>query len=124
MVFSSTIFLFLFLPLVLGLYFLVRPGLRNGVLLLASLTYYAWGESKFLRLVLFSILGNYLFGLTIQALHRPRLHLILTSGQWTGASGEVPDGVVFLQKPYSKDQLLDAVYKALGRPPASSPSKD
>jgi len=76
-VFSSTIFLFLFLPLVLGLYFLVRPGLRNGVLLLASLTYYAWGESKFLRLVLFSILGNYLFGLTIQALRSPRLRQLV-----------------------------------------------
>ena len=68
MVFSSTVFLFLFLPLVLALYFLVRPGLRNGVLLLASLIYYAWGESTFVRLVLYSICGNYVFGLAIQRL--------------------------------------------------------
>jgi len=67
-VFSSTVFLFLFLPVVLGLYFLVRPGLRNGVLLLASLIYYAWGESTFVRLVLYSTVGNYLFGLALQRL--------------------------------------------------------
>ncbi|MEI9936361.1 MAG: MBOAT family O-acyltransferase [Pseudomonadota bacterium] len=68
MVFSSTIFLFLFLPVVLALYFALRPGLRNGWLLLASLTYYAWGESTFLGLVLLSIFGNYLFGLALQRL--------------------------------------------------------
>lgn len=71
MVFSSTIFLFLFLPVVLGLYFLLRPSLRNGWLLLASLVYYAWGESPFLKLVLLSILANYLFGLALQELSRP-----------------------------------------------------
>jgi alginate O-acetyltransferase complex protein AlgI len=70
MVFSSTIFLFLFLPVVLALYFLVRSPLRNGLLLLASLVYYAWGESPFLQLVLLSVFANYLFGLALQELSR------------------------------------------------------
>ncbi len=50
---------------------MVRPGLRNGVLLLASLIYYAWGEATFVRLVLYSIVSNYLFGLAIQWLRSP-----------------------------------------------------
>lgn len=46
MVFSSTIFLSMFLPLVLALYFLAQERLRNYVLLGASLLFYAWGEPK------------------------------------------------------------------------------
>ena len=46
MVFSSAIFLTLFLPIVLGLYFLAQEKLRNYVLLIASLFFYAWGEPK------------------------------------------------------------------------------
>jgi len=67
-VFSSTVFLFLFLPVVLALYFSVRPGLQNGVLLVASAIYYAWDESTVARVVLYSIVANYLFGLAIQRL--------------------------------------------------------
>ena len=44
MVFSSTIFLFFFLPLVLLGYLLVGPKGRNLLLLFASLLFYAWGE--------------------------------------------------------------------------------
>ena len=62
MVFSSPIFLFLFLPLVLGLYLMAGPRLRNSVLLAASLIFYAWGETGYVLVLLFSIAGNYLFG--------------------------------------------------------------
>ena len=46
MLFSSIPFLYYFLPGVLILYFLVPRGLRNGLLLLASLLFYAWGEPR------------------------------------------------------------------------------
>jgi alginate O-acetyltransferase complex protein AlgI len=64
--FSSPIFLFLFLPVVLTLYHLL-PGtkLRNQWLLLASLAFYAWGEVAFTLLLLASTLINYCLGLCL-----------------------------------------------------------
>ena len=73
MVFSSTIFLFFFLPLTLLAYFVVGPRGRNAILLAASLLFYAWGETVYLLVMLFSIAANYLFGLLIdQARQRGR----------------------------------------------------
>ncbi|MDP6839911.1 MAG: MBOAT family protein, partial [Planctomycetota bacterium] len=46
MVFSSQVFLFLFLPLVLLLYLVLGRWFRNLVLLTASLFFYAWGEQE------------------------------------------------------------------------------
>ena len=66
MVFASTVFLFLFLPLSLLLYYnpLCRSrGYRNAVLLAVSLVFYAWGEPVFVGLMLLSILWNYVCGL-------------------------------------------------------------
>ena len=51
MVFASPIFLFLFLPLTLAAYFVVPRAWRNGVLLVASLVFYAWGEAPYVVLV-------------------------------------------------------------------------
>ena len=62
MVFASPIFLFLFLPLTLAAYFLLPRAWRNGVLLVASLLFYAWGEAPYLLLVLASVAFNYLLG--------------------------------------------------------------
>lgn len=70
MVFSSTIFLFLFLPLVLCAYFLAGHRVRNLVLLTASLFFYAWGENIYVLLMLASILINYVFGLLIDRARR------------------------------------------------------
>ena len=42
MVFSSAIFLFAFLPILLLVYFLIDRKLKNVVLLIASLVFYAW----------------------------------------------------------------------------------
>lgn len=58
---TSNVFLFLFLPVVLFLYLIVgKRWLRNGLLLMASLFFYAWGEPENI-LVLFSLAGiNYL----------------------------------------------------------------
>ncbi len=65
MVFASPIFLFLFLPLTLAAYFALPRAWRDGVLLVASLAFYAWGEAPYLLLVLFSVAFNYLLGTAI-----------------------------------------------------------
>ncbi|MBR6726805.1 MAG: MBOAT family protein [Clostridia bacterium] len=80
MLFSSYSFLFLFLPPLLALYFLpmllARQGGRllkwqNGVLLLASLLFYAWGEPLYLLLMLGVVLADTLFGLwLVRARHK------------------------------------------------------
>ena len=71
MLFSSIPFLYYFLPLVLAVYFLTPARFRNAVLLLASLIFYAWGEPKYVLLMLASILSGYGFGL-LQVRHRGR----------------------------------------------------
>ena len=67
MVFSSSTFLFLFLPLTLLGYYLVGKRLRNGFLLCMSLLFYAWGGPKAALLMVASILINYLCGLWVGA---------------------------------------------------------
>lgn len=66
MLFSSLVFVFVFLPIVLGINHLLKEKYRNYFLLLASIIFYAWGEPKFVLVMLSSILLNYLFGLAIQ----------------------------------------------------------
>ena len=68
MVFSSTIFLFLFLPVVLLIYYnpvFTGRSFRNVFLLLASLLFYAWGEPVFVFLMIFSIGITWFLGLRI-----------------------------------------------------------
>ncbi len=66
MLFSSVPFLFYFLPAALLLYFAAPRPLKNAVLLLASLFFYAWGEPRYVLLMLVSIVQGYLFGLLIE----------------------------------------------------------
>lgn len=65
MVFSSAIFLFCFLPLFYGIYFLSKEKFRNAVLLLFSLFFYAWGEPKYILIMIISIVFNYTIGIMI-----------------------------------------------------------
>lgn len=68
MVFSSTLFLFLFLPIVLILYYnpiIKKRGYRNAILLISSLIFYAWGEPVFVMLMIASIIINFLIGIAI-----------------------------------------------------------
>ena len=65
MLFSSIPFLFYFLPAVMLLYFLVPKALKNTVLLVFSLVFYAWGEPVYVFLMIFSILLFYGCGLAI-----------------------------------------------------------
>jgi len=66
MVFSSLLFLFLFFPAVLLLYFIVPRRFRNGVLLFVSLIFYAWGEPKYVFLMAGTILLDYILGLLVE----------------------------------------------------------
>ena len=66
MVFSSLIFIFIFLPLVLVSYYLVPKILRNTIILLFSLIFYAWGEPVYILLIMISILINYFGALLIR----------------------------------------------------------
>ncbi|MEM7351253.1 MAG: MBOAT family protein [Acidobacteriota bacterium] len=66
MVFSSSIFLFVFLPAVLTLWFVLPQRLSNLALLISSLTFYAWGEQWYVLLMIASSLLNYLFGLAVE----------------------------------------------------------
>lgn len=65
MVFSSTIFLFFFLPATLVGYFLINPKFKNTFLLIMSIFFYAWGEPKFIFVMMGSIFINYIFGLLV-----------------------------------------------------------
>ncbi len=79
MVFSSTIFLCVYLPLVLLGYYICPKKGKNLFLLIVSLIFYAWGEPKYVFLMIFSILVNYVFGLLMDK-HREnkkRLKLML-----------------------------------------------
>lgn len=66
MLFSSLTFLFAFLPTLILLYFVVRKTkVRNAILLIFSLLFYAWGEPKYIILMLLVIVCSYVFGLLI-----------------------------------------------------------
>jgi alginate O-acetyltransferase complex protein AlgI len=72
MIFSSPIFLFLFLPLTLALYFILPRQLRNPFLLLVSSIFYFWGEGIFALTVVFSIAANYLIARWIDVSHQKK----------------------------------------------------
>ena len=63
MLFSSITFLFLFLPIMLAVYYIAPYQWKNLLLLAGSLIFYAWGEPKYVLLMLASILSGYGFGL-------------------------------------------------------------
>ena len=66
MLFSSITFLYVFLPCVILLYFLAPKRLKNTVLLLVSLVFYAWGEPVYVVLMAVSILQGYVFARLIE----------------------------------------------------------
>src|SRR5574344_192500 len=66
MIFSSIPFIFFFLPIVFIIYFLVPFKIKNYVLLVFSLLFYAWGEPIYVLLMLFSCLLNYFVGILLE----------------------------------------------------------
>ena len=78
MVFSSLVFLFVFLPIFLLIYFLSKDKFKNIILLIFSLFFYSWGEPKYIVLMLFSIFINYLLARLIDKTKNNRkLFLVL-----------------------------------------------
>lgn len=73
MVFSSAIFLFVFLPATLFAYYVIHPRYKNCLLLLASIFFYSWGEPKNVFVMLASILINYALALFICKLRTRRI---------------------------------------------------
>ena len=65
MLFSSNVFLFAYLPIVLALYYISPRKIRNLTLFVVSLVFYAWGEPVYVFLMLATILLNYIFGALI-----------------------------------------------------------
>lgn len=74
MVFSTILFLCVFLPVVIIGYHIVPAKARNIFLLLASLFFYAWGEPGFIWIMLLSILCNYGFGMVIWRISQSEAH--------------------------------------------------
>ena len=79
MLFSSMTFLFLFLPAVCGLYFLVRKNinLANMLLLLASILFYAWGEPRYVAIMLLTIIINYVGAICLDKYRRYRKPILI-----------------------------------------------
>ncbi|QPQ36422.1 MBOAT family O-acyltransferase [Lysinibacillus sp. JNUCC-52] len=65
MVFSSLLFLFVFLPIVLMLYYCSPRKIKNFILFIMSLIFYAWGEPVYIVIMLVSTLTDYCFGLLL-----------------------------------------------------------
>ena len=79
MVFSSIPFLYYFLPAVILCYFLSPKKLKNTVLLLFSLVFYAWGEPKYVLLMVATILSFYLCGLAIGKSEKHKKRFLILS---------------------------------------------
>ncbi len=80
MVFSSILFMFIYLPVVLAVYYIVPTRWRNLWLFAVNLVFYGWGEPVYILLMVFSICLNYVSGLLIGKYlpdRRPRAKLVL-----------------------------------------------
>ena len=73
MVFSSSFFLFIFLPVVLLGYYFCNEKFRNIWLLFTSIVFYSWGEPRYVIIMLFSIVINYVLGIMIDKYENRRL---------------------------------------------------
>ena len=79
MLFSSMTFVFMFLPMVLLLYLVTKKELHNPILLIASIIFYAWGEPKYLAIMLLTIIINYFGAIAIEKFPKyKKLSLVLT----------------------------------------------
>ena len=79
MIFSSIPFLYYFLPCVLLAYYLMPKAGRNGVLLLFSLLFYAWGEPRYLVVMLAATVLGYGFGLAMERFPKAKKGLLIAS---------------------------------------------
>ncbi len=81
MVFSSLLFMFIYLPVVLAIYYLVPMRWRNVWLFVVNLVFYGWGEPVYIFLMIFSICLNYISGIFVgkyREENRKKAHAVLT----------------------------------------------
>lgn len=79
MLFSSMTFIYMFLPILCLVYFLSKKEFHNTILLIASLIFYAWGEPKYLAIMLLTIIINYYGAILLEKYPKhKKLTLILT----------------------------------------------
>lgn len=76
MLFSSVTFLYYFIPIVLLLYYVVPKKLKNFVLFISSLVFYAWGEPKYVFLMLLSVGIGYGAGMLMDKLPRKLVMIV------------------------------------------------
>ncbi len=104
MVFSSLIFLCIFMPVVFTVYYICPVKLKNLFLLSASLVFYAWGEPACILVMLFSIVFNYIMGILVSKLKKAKIVLvvsiignlsILFFFKYTGFFTALPIGISF-----------------------------
>lgn len=105
MVFSSTIFIFLFLPVVLGGYYLLRGIGRNYWLLCMSLVFFAWSQPNYLWIILVNIAMNYVAAMLMQN------KILRTPALWLCILGNL--GLLFYFKYF--DFVLESVNSLLHR---------
>ena len=77
MLFSSMSFVFLFLPVVCAIYLCAKKELHNAILLAASIIFYAWGEPKYLAIMLLTIIINYSGAIALNKYPKYRKFLLL-----------------------------------------------
>ena len=115
MVFSSFTFIAFFLPVVLLLHYASRnPVWRNGVLLAASLFFYAWGEPRFVLIMLLSILVNYTAALLCERSRRKGWRAL-----WMGLGVALSLAFLFWFKYYAF--VVNSVCAIFGLPAAAQP---
>lgn len=100
MVFSSITFLFYFLPITIGGYYLLPKSMRNGWLLVMSLVFYSFGEPIYVLIMIASILIDYTNGLFIEKYrsHKiyPKIFLLLSVALNLGLLGFFKYGDFFI----------------------------
>ncbi len=96
MVFSSLLFMFVYLPIVLGIYFLTPVKLRNIFLLIANLIFYGWGEPVYILIMILSIFVDYTHGMLVEKFrHKDKL-----AKYFVGQSVVLNLGILFFFKYY------------------------
>lgn len=78
MLFCSYVFILVFLPLLLFLYYIIKNRkYRNILLLIFSLIFYAWGEPKYILLLLISIVINYFIAIMLERINKNKKVLVI-----------------------------------------------
>lgn len=84
MVFSSIVFLYIFLPIMLFIYFIVPNKLKNAVMIIASLIFFAWGEIRYIFIMLLLAVMDYMCGQKINKYwddkNKKRIFLLIDIG--------------------------------------------